>query len=188
MSQSAAGTRGPSEVWEAAGGRGHRRGRRPGGETGPGSYLAPAASAARGCRAPRPRRTGHCGSSGCRRRGAPPRSLRAWGPSRGRAGELGGASVTARRRARLRARRRSAGEDAGPTANQPGRGRDGRGGAGAGRARGPLRMLSYGFTLRSALGSLELRGSLGEAETAGGDAENEPGPCSRGAYVPVAVC
>lgn len=49
---------------------------------GAGSYLAPAAVAARARTAPKPRRTGRCGNSGCRLRGALPQSLRVWGPSR----------------------------------------------------------------------------------------------------------
>lgn len=59
-------------------------GRKPGGgKRGAGSYLAPAAAAVRARTAPRPRHTGHCGSSGCRQRGAVPQSLRLWGPSPG---------------------------------------------------------------------------------------------------------
>lgn len=57
-------------------------GRRPGGKRGAGSYLAPAAAAVRARTAPRPRRTGHCGSSGCRQRGAVPQNPRLWGPFR----------------------------------------------------------------------------------------------------------
>lgn len=54
----------------------------PEGKRGEGSYLAPAAVAARARTAPKPRRTGRCGNSGCRQRGALPQSLRVWGPSR----------------------------------------------------------------------------------------------------------
>lgn len=139
MSQTTAENAGPggSGAKRGLGGRGAVGGGNTGGgeaglaeKRGPGSYLAPPALAARGCTAPRPRRTGRCGSSGCRRRGAPPRSLRAWGPSRGRAGETGGASVTALRRAQLRASGstrwrglRSRGQPAREGAGRTGRGR-----------------------------------------------------------------
>lgn len=95
---------------------------------GPGSYLAPVASAARGRRARRPRRTGRCGNSHCQRRGASPQSLGIWGPSRRQASELGAPSVRPRvvrdsvRRealaanisARQRTQRRGGGPEAGP--------------------------------------------------------------------------
>lgn len=84
---------GPEPVWGAgAGGEGREKQAWRKNE-GPGSHLAPAASAARDCRAWRPRRTGRCESFGCRRREAPPQSLGVWGPSWGQAGKLRGASV-----------------------------------------------------------------------------------------------
>lgn len=82
---------GPEPVWGAgAGGEGREKQAWRKNE-GPGSHLAPAASAARDCRAWRPRRTGRCESFGCRRREAPPQSLGVWGPSWGQAGKLRGA-------------------------------------------------------------------------------------------------
>lgn len=139
MSQTTAENAGPggSGAERGLGGRGdvgEETPERGSGETGPGSYLAPPAPAARGCTAPRPRRTGRCGSSGCRRRGAPPRSLRAWGPSRGRAGEPGGASVTALRRAQLRASGSTRWRGLG-SRGQPAREGAGRTGRGRGAAR-----------------------------------------------------
>lgn len=93
----ALGRQGQSDVWVAGVGGDKREKEAWRRNGGPGSHLAPAASVARGCRVWRPRRTGHCGSSGCRRRGAPPQSLEVWGPSWRRTGKLGGGPDSRRR-------------------------------------------------------------------------------------------
>jgi hypothetical protein len=82
-----AGRRGEGSLWKAELERGLGGGAGRAMEAG--SYLAPAAAAARGRRAWRPRRTGRCGSSGCRQRGAPPQSREVSGPFPGQAVERG---------------------------------------------------------------------------------------------------
>lgn len=89
----ALGRQSQSDVWVAGAGGDKREKEAWRRNGGPGSHLAPAASVARGCRVWRPRRTGHCGSSGCRRRGAPPQSLEVWGPSWRRTGTGGWAPI-----------------------------------------------------------------------------------------------
>ena len=126
----ALGRQGQSDVWVAGVGGDKREKEAWRRNGGPGSHLAPAASVARGCRVWRPRRTGRCGSSGCRRRGVPPQSLEVWGPSWRRTGKTGVASACRTASGRKHQLRVLGSND------YPGGERAARSGAGAGPARG----------------------------------------------------